>query len=68
MTENADNEDMAEYLVRVKWIRTVPLSQAIHEVGFFGNQNSVCRPTVPKWDHTVERLRQRFNLDTGTLV
>ena len=61
--QNADNEDKAEYLVRIKWLHTVPLNEAIHEVGFFGNQNSVCRPTTPKWTHTVERLKQRFKMD-----
>jgi len=61
--QNADNDDKAEYLVRVKWILTVPLNQAVHEVGFFGNQNSVCRPTAPKWNHTVERLKQRFRIE-----
>ena len=66
MTDSADDDEKAEYLVRVKWIRTVPLSQAIHEVGFFGNQNSVCRPTAAKWLYTVDRLRQRFNLDSTT--
>jgi hypothetical protein len=66
--QNADNDDKAEYLVRVKWIRALPLSKAIHEVGFFGNQNSVCRPTTPKWNHTVERLKQRFNLDATAVA
>lgn len=34
----------AEYVVLVDWIKTVPESQAVKEIGFFGNQNSVCRP------------------------
>ena len=29
-----------EYLVRVEWIKTVPVNQAIKEKGFFGNQNA----------------------------
>ena len=66
--QNADNDDKAEYLVRVKWIRTLPLNEAIHEVGFFGNQNSVCRPTAPKWNHTVERLKQRFRIESSAVV
>jgi hypothetical protein len=32
-------------------------ASAIHERGFFGNQNSVTRPRSPKWVHTVERLK-----------
>ncbi|MEN9314876.1 MAG: hypothetical protein RIS35_1269, partial [Pseudomonadota bacterium] len=46
--------------VRVKWLQTVPESQAFNEVGLFGNQNSVCQPTTPKWRHTVERLKAAF--------
>lgn len=59
------NEDpeKAEYLVKVKWIKTVPESQAIKEKGFFGNQNTVARPRTPKWEHTVERLKKRFGLE-----
>jgi len=57
-----DVED-AEYLVRVKWLKTVPLSQAIREKGFFGNQNTVAKPRTPKWNHTVERLKKRFGID-----
>ena len=58
-----DNPDTADYLVRVKWLKTVDPKQAIHEKGFFGNQNSVARPRSPKWDHTVERLKTRFGIE-----
>jgi len=34
----------------------------IHETGFFGNQNSVCRPRAKKWDYTVERLKKRWGI------
>jgi hypothetical protein len=52
-----------EYLVRVDWLKTVPVEQAVKEVGFFGNQNTVARPRTPQWVHTVERLKQRFGID-----
>lgn len=52
----------AEYLVRVKWLKTVPLAQAVKEKGFFGNQNSVARPTSPTWAYTVQRLKERFGI------
>lgn len=58
--ERANDSEKAEYFVRVKWLDTVPAKQAIDEVGLFGNQNSVCQPTTPKWRHTVERLKQHF--------
>lgn len=58
--KNADDPEKAEYFVRVKWLETVPESKAINEVGLFGNQNTVCQPTAPKWRHTVERLKTYF--------
>jgi len=57
-----DDEDKAEYVVKVRWLRDVPVKEAISEVGLFGNQNTVCKPTTPKWDHTVERLKVAFNI------
>jgi Endonuclease NucS C-terminal domain len=58
--ENADDLEKAEYFVRVNWIETVPDAKAINEVGLFGNQNTVCQPSTPKWRHTVERLKTYF--------
>lgn len=58
--KNADDPDKAEYFVRVDWIETFPESKAINEVGLFGNQNTVCQPSTPKWRHTVERLKTYF--------
>ena len=56
----AEDPETAEYFVRVKWLDTVPENRAINEVGLFGNQNTVCQPTTPKWRHTVERLKLAF--------
>lgn len=58
-----DDPDLTDYLVRVNWLKTVDPKEAIHEKGFFGNQNSVAKPRAPKWDHTVERLKARFNME-----
>jgi hypothetical protein len=58
--KHADDPDMSEYFVRVNWLDTVPESRAVDEVGLFGNQNTVCQPTTPKWRHTVERLKTYF--------
>ncbi|TFH85010.1 hypothetical protein EQG41_19240 [Billgrantia azerbaijanica] len=40
---------------------------AFNEAGLFGNQNTVCKPTTPKWSHTVSRLKQvwRIGNDDG---
>ena len=59
---NQDDEEKSEYLVKVKWIKTLDLDQAIKEKGFFGNQNTVCKPVTKKWQHTVERLKKRFGI------
>lgn len=58
---HTDPENL-EYMVAMDWIKTVPLDKAIKEKGFFGNQNSVAAPKVPKWEHTVQRLKQRFGV------
>jgi hypothetical protein len=58
----ATNPDKAEHFVRIDWIKTVPMSQAVKETGLFGNQNSAAKPRARKWQHTVERLKQRFGV------
>ncbi|TDB04643.1 endonuclease NucS domain-containing protein [Halomonas marinisediminis] len=57
------DDDEAEYLVPVRWLHTVSRDEAFSEVGLFGNQNTVCKPTTPKWSHTVERLKQVWRID-----
>ena len=54
-----DNMRM-EYFVPVRWLETVPLDRAVHEVGMFGNQNTVCKPRDPKWRRTVDSLKGVF--------
>lgn len=58
---DAEDPEKAEYFVKVNWLQTVPLTQAFHEVGFFGNQNSVCRPETPNWRQTTDRLKEHFS-------
>ena len=59
----ADGKEIAEHLVRIKWTKTVPVTEAVKERGFFGNQNTVAQPKVAKWQHTVERLKKRWNIN-----
>lgn len=56
----ADDPDRCEYFVPVQWLQTVPVGQAVREIGMFGNQNTVCRPRTPKWRSTIERLKEHF--------
>ena len=58
--EFIDDPERCEYFVPVQWLQTVPLEQAVQEIGLFGNQNTVCKPTTPKWRSTVERLKEKF--------
>jgi len=60
LRKNAADPDKAEYFVRVDWLDAVPERDAFDEVGLFGIQLTVCRPTAPKWRHTVERLKTSF--------
>lgn len=52
-----DDPERAEYFVPVEWIKTLPASGGVQEVGMFGNQNTVCKPVTPKWRSTVDRLK-----------
>lgn len=62
LRRNAGNPELGEYFVRVQWLQTKDASHAFDELGLFGNQNSVCKPTAAKWRHTVERLKTAFPL------
>lgn len=54
--------ERCEWFVPVQWLQTVQMEKAAQELGFFGNQNTVCKPTTPKWRSTVERLKERFGV------
>lgn len=58
--EFVNDPERCEYFVPVQWLQTVPLENSFQEIGLFGNQNTVCKPTTPKWRSTVERLKERF--------
>lgn len=58
--ELVNDLERCEYFVPIKWLQAVPLNQAVRGIGLFGNQNTVCKPTVQKWRSTVERLKQTF--------
>lgn len=57
------NTDEQEYFVKVKWLKAFPKAEAFDQLGFFGNQNSVCKPTAPKWRSTVENLKEKFGIN-----
>jgi len=58
--EFVNDPERCEYFVAVHWLQTLALERAVQEVGFFGNQNTICKPTALKWRSTVERLKEKF--------
>ena len=54
-----ETDDMAEWVVPVRWHTAVPVEQAYWEKGMFANQNSACKL---RQEFTLERLAQRFGL------
>jgi hypothetical protein len=60
--KHADDPGLTEYVFRVNWTKAVPLGQAVSERGFFGNQNTVARPTTAKWNYTIQVLKERFGI------
>lgn len=57
-----ESEEDQEFFVKVDWIKTVDIKDAYDELGFFGNQNSVCRPTTSRWRSTVAKLKIHFSI------
>jgi hypothetical protein len=56
------NAEDQEYFIKIKWLKTLSRADAYDELGFFGNQNSVCKPTVARWRNTVDHLKEKFNV------
>ena len=54
---DADDIEVAEYLVGVKWHKTVPLNEALTFAGVFANRNVVCKLTQPA---TLDSLAENF--------
>ena len=55
--ENSDNEELSEWIVGVRWIKTVPKAQAKTFVGVFANQNVVCKL---RHEQTLKFVKQEF--------
>ena len=58
--EASPDEDMAEYVVPVRWEQTRPRTAAIREKGLFANQNTAC-PLRNRF--TLTKLTEAFGLD-----
>lgn len=60
MGKRADESDYAEYMVPVKWLKTLPREKAYWEKGMYANQNTV---TKLRNRFTLERLIKYFGLE-----
>ena len=60
MHEDAGDEELQEYLVRVEWLATRDREDAIWEKGMFANQNTVCKL---RNQFTIESLTESFGLE-----
>jgi len=59
-----DDPEMADYAVRLRWLKKVPsYSKGVWEKGFFANQMTAARPTTPSWGYTVERLKTIWDIE-----
>ena len=47
LSRNRDDPETCEWLVAVRWIQTVSVSEAYTRQGIFANQNIVCRLRDP---------------------
>lgn len=61
MAHDAGDSEKCEYVVPVRWIKTLPREEAYREKGMFANQNSVCRLANA---FTLEKLLQHFDLES----
>jgi anion-transporting ArsA/GET3 family ATPase len=57
-----DTKEEEEYVVKISWEYVVDMKQAVREIGFFGNQNTVCSPTSEKWEFTIKRLKSLWGI------
>ncbi len=55
--------EKCEYVVPIRWVKTVPREEAYREKGMFANQNSVCRLSN---SFTIDKLTRYFGLEDLT--
>jgi hypothetical protein len=56
-----DDDQTAEYVVPVAWIKAVPREHAVWQRGMFANQNSACKL---RNRFTIDALAMAFGLDS----
>ena len=63
-SEHVDDEELAEYVVPVRWIKTLSRADAIRDSDFFANQNSAVKLTH---GYTLQRLAEAFGVDQTSM-
>ncbi len=58
--EHVDDEARAEYVVPVRWVKTLSRDEAIKDSDFFANQNSAVKLTH---GYTLQRLAEEFDVE-----
>lgn len=58
-SDNSDNEELSEWVVGIRWVKTFPQSQAKTFAGAFANQHIVCKLSDQE---TLKFLEQQFVL------
>ena len=59
---DSDDPDLAEYVIKVKWVHTVNEENAVKSKGLFYARNVVARSSKPWWDKTVDILKEQWNI------
>jgi hypothetical protein len=60
---DAGNPELCEYMVRVKWLKSRPVEEAVWQAGLFTNQIPVCQLRYPE---TIEYLEEAFGLESSS--
>lgn len=55
-----ESDDIAEWVIPVRWIAAGPIGEAYREKGMFANPNPVCEL---RQEFTLERLAEHFGID-----
>ena len=58
-----EGEEIAEYVVPMRWFVARTMEEAVSQPGFFGNQNTIARPRSESWVYTVETLKREFGVE-----
>lgn len=59
VAHDADNPELCEHLVRVEWLKTRAVDEAVWQSGLFTNQVTACKLRDPK---TIEYLEDAFGI------